>query len=76
MAARIELAGLPERCVAHGLRKAAVRRLAEARCSANGMAAVTGHAMLEEVARHRKAAEQRRLAQVCDPASWEQETNE
>jgi integrase len=52
----------PERCVMHGLRKAAVRRLAEAGCSANEIAAITGHASLEEVARYTRAAEQRKLA--------------
>lgn len=62
MATRIGKAGLPERCVTHGLRKAAARRLAEAGCSANEIAAITGHASLEEVARYTKAAEQRKLA--------------
>ena len=32
MAERIDKAGLPARCVTHGLRKAAARRLAEAGC--------------------------------------------
>jgi hypothetical protein len=62
MAIRIGKAGLPERCVTHGLRKAAARRLAEAGCSANEIAAITGHASLEEVARYTRAAEQRKLA--------------
>lgn len=62
MAERIDKAGLPDRCVAHGLRKAAARRLAEAGCSANEIAAITGHASLEEVARYTKAAEQKTLA--------------
>ena len=62
MAERIDHAGLPERCVTHGLRKAAARRLAEAGCSANEIAAITGHAILEEVARYTRAAEQKRLA--------------
>jgi enterobacteria phage integrase len=62
MARKIERAGLPERCVAHGLRKAAARRLAEAGCSANEIASVTGHASLAEVQRYTKAAEQKRLA--------------
>lgn len=61
-AERIDKAGLPERCVTHGLRKAAARRLAEAGCSANEIAAITGHASLEEVARYTRAAEQRKLA--------------
>jgi integrase len=48
--------------VTHGIRKAAARRLAKAGCSANEIAAITGHASLEEVARYTKAAEQKRLA--------------
>jgi len=63
MARKIEAAALPERCVPHGLRKAAARRLAEAGCSANEIAAITGHATLAEVARYTKAAEQKKLAQ-------------
>lgn len=62
MAERIDQAGLPERCVTHGLRKAAARRRAEAGCSANEIAAITGHVSLEEVARYTGAAEQKRLA--------------
>ena len=65
MADKIEAAGLPERCVTHGLRKAAARRLAEAGCSANEIAAITGHATLAEVSRYTKAAEQRRLAKAA-----------
>ncbi len=53
---------MPERCVTHGLRKAAAGRRAEAGCSANEIAAITGHASLEEVARYTKAAEQKKLA--------------
>jgi integrase len=62
MAKNIEAAGLPQRCVAHGLRKAAARRLAEAGCSANEIKAITGHATLKEVERYTKAAEQKKLA--------------
>jgi integrase len=46
----------------HGLRKAACRRLAEAGCSANEIAAISGHASLREVARYTKAADQAKLA--------------
>jgi integrase len=56
-----DAAGLPH-CSAHGLRKAAARRLAEAGCTANEIAAITGHASLREVARYTRAADQRRLA--------------
>jgi integrase len=62
MADKIGDAGLPAHCVTHGLREAAARRLAEAGCSANEIAAVTGHATLKEIARYTKAAEQEGLA--------------
>ena len=65
MADKIARAGLPERCVTHGLRKAAARRLAEAGCSANEIAAITGHATLVEVSRYTKAAEQKGLARTA-----------
>jgi integrase len=48
---------------AHGLRKAACRRLAEAGCSANEIAAISGHASLREVARYTKAVDQERMAE-------------
>jgi integrase len=49
-------------CSLHGLRKAAGRRMAEAGCSANEIAAVLGHRSLREVARYTSAASQRLLA--------------
>jgi integrase len=55
---RIGLAGLSP----HGLRKAACRRLAEAGCSANEIAAISGHRSLNEVARYTRAADQARMA--------------
>jgi integrase len=58
----IRTAGLPPRCVPHGLRKAAARRLAEAGCSASEIMAITGHKTLAEVERYTRAAEQERLA--------------
>jgi integrase len=48
---------------AHGLRKAGCVRLAEAGCSANVIAAWSGHLTLGEVARYTKAADQKRLAE-------------
>jgi integrase len=42
-------AGLPRGCSAHGLRKAAARRLAEAGCTAHEIAAMTGHPSLREI---------------------------
>jgi len=65
MADKIDQARLPAHCVTHGLRKAAARRLAEAGCSANEIAAITGHATLMEVSRYTKAAEQKKLAQAA-----------
>jgi integrase len=55
-------AGLPKHCAAHGLRKAACRRLAEAGCSANVIASIRGDTTLTEVARYTKAADQKRMA--------------
>ena len=60
--AQCDAAALPKRCTAHGLRKAACRRLAEAGCSANEIAAISGHKTLKEVARYTEAAEQAKLA--------------
>jgi integrase len=58
---RCNQAGL-KHCTAHGLRKAACRRLAEAGCTANQIAAISGHSSLREVERYTKAADQVRLA--------------
>jgi len=52
---------LPRRCTFHGLRKAGCRRLAEAGCSANEIAAWSGQS-LREVERYTRAADQARLA--------------
>ena len=56
-------AGLDKGLSAHGLRKAACRRLAEAGCSANEISAISGHSSLREVARYTAAADRVRLAQ-------------
>jgi integrase len=55
-------AGLPARCVPHGGRKAAARRLAEIGCTPHEIMAITGHKTLSEVERYTRAAEQQRLA--------------
>ena len=55
-------AGLPKGCSAHGLRKAAARRLAEAGCTVHQIASITGHKTLKEVAHYAAAADQVRLA--------------
>jgi integrase len=55
------LAGLPRR-TAHGLRKSAATRLANAGCSSDQIMAITGHKTLAEVAHYTRAADQQRLA--------------
>jgi len=57
-------AGLSE-CSAHGLRKAAARRFAEAGCSNQEIKAWTGHTTDSEVARYTKAADQRTLSDAA-----------
>jgi integrase len=47
---------------AHGLRKAACRRLAEAGCTALEIASISGHASLKEVARYTAQADRAKLA--------------
>lgn len=54
-------AGLPH-CTAHGLRKAAARRLAEAGCTNQQIKAITGHVTDSEVSRYTAAANQAHLA--------------
>jgi integrase len=58
---RCRAAGLPS-CTAHGLRKAACRRLAEAGATVHEIAAVSGHQSLKEIERYTKAVDQARLA--------------
>jgi integrase len=58
-------AGLPNGLSAHGLRKAVCRRLAEAGCSANEIAAISGHKTLREVQRYTDAADQERMARAA-----------
>jgi integrase len=57
-------AGL-KHCSAHGLRKAAARRLADAGCSTHEIASITGHASLREVQRYTEAASQAKLADAA-----------
>lgn len=59
---RCDEAGLLAHCSAHGLRKAAARRLAEAGCTVKEIASVTGHRSLSEIARYTEQAEQQRMA--------------
>jgi integrase len=62
MARAIEQAGLPAKCVSHGLRKAGMRRMAEAAFTEKQIAAWSGHKTLREIERYTQAADQRRLA--------------
>jgi len=59
---RCDEAKLPPGCSAHGLRKAASRRLAEAGCTAHEIMAITGHQTLKEVTRYTVAADRAGLA--------------
>jgi len=72
-----DMAGL-RHCTAHGLRKAAARRLAEAGCSTHEIAAITGHASLKEVARYTEAADRKRLAQsaMAKVRTWSDKLDE
>jgi integrase len=58
----IEEAGLPAKCVSHGLRKAGMRRMDEDGFTEKQIAAWSGHKTLREIERYTKAADQRRLA--------------
>jgi len=65
IAAAAKRAGLPPRCVAHGLRKAALRRLAEHGSTTKEIAAMSGHRTLSEIERYTARADQARLAQAA-----------
>jgi len=58
-------AGLPAKCVPHGLRKAKMRRLAERGATTKEIASVSGHKTLKEVERYTVAADQARLARAA-----------
>ena len=49
-------------CSAHGLRKSAATRLANAGCTSDQIKAITGHKSLAEVAHYTRTADQQRLA--------------
>lgn len=57
-------AGIPDRS-AHGLRKSAATRLADAGCTEAQIKAVTGHQTSKEVERYTKARDQRLLAEAA-----------
>src|SRR5262245_45234604 len=58
-------ARLPAECVAHGLRKAPLRRLAEHGATSKEMQAISGHRTLAEIERYTRQADQRRLAKAA-----------
>jgi integrase len=58
-------AGLPSHCVAHGLRKSALRRLAEHGSTTKEIAAVSGHRSLKEIERYTHRADQARLSRTA-----------
>ena len=55
----IRAAGLPYRCVPHGIRKATLRTMAEHGASAKQLAAVSGHKTTKELDRYTAAADHR-----------------
>lgn len=59
---RCREAGLPKGHNAHGLRKAAARRLAEAGCTTLEIMSITGHRTIAEVERYTRSAAQPKLA--------------
>jgi len=60
--AAVRAAGLPNGCSAHGLRKAACRRLAEAGCTPHEIMSISGHRNLREVTGYTEAANRAGLA--------------
>lgn len=60
-----EAAGLPRRCVPHGLRKAALRHLAEHGATSKQIAAVSGHKSIGEIERYTRKADQVQLARAA-----------
>jgi site-specific recombinase XerD len=55
-------AGLPKECVPHGLRKSAMRRLAEYGSTSKEISSMSGHKTLKEIERYTDKADQARLA--------------
>lgn len=65
--ARCREAGLPERCTAHGLRKAGAVRAAENGATAHQLMAIFGWKTLAEAERYTRKAEQKRMAGEAMP---------
>jgi len=62
---QVDAAGLSKAISAHGLRKAAARRLAEAGCTALEIMAITGHASMKEAERYCQTVSQAKAAQAA-----------
>ncbi|MGE0409156.1 MAG: tyrosine recombinase XerC [Amphiplicatus sp.] len=62
---KCDAAGIAKGYSAHGLRKAAGRRLAEAGCTAHEIMAVLGHKSLSEASRYTRGADQKRNAEAA-----------
>lgn len=62
---KIEAAGLPERCVAHGLRKSGLVDMAERGATAKEMQAMSGHKNLKELELYTDRANQKKLARAA-----------
>jgi integrase len=62
VARAVQAAGLPKECVPHGLRKSAMRRLAEHGSTSKEIASVSGLRSLKEIERYTDAADQAQLA--------------
>jgi integrase len=58
---RCDEAGLPQ-CAAHGLRKAFLRRMAEAGCSEDYIASISGHKDMREIRKYVQAANKAKMA--------------
>jgi integrase len=58
---RCDEAGLPQ-CAAHGLRKAFIRRMAEAGCSEDFIASISGHRDYREIRKYVQAANRAKMA--------------
>jgi integrase len=71
MADRIKMAGLPDRCVTHGLRKAAARRLADAGCTVHQIMAITGHQSLKKRWSATRRPQSSDTLRVSRSRSWE-----
>lgn len=63
--AGVKGAKLPTHCVAHGLRKALLRRLAENNATTKQIASVSGHKTLAEIERYTAKADQKRLSKTA-----------